>query len=213
MRKIAFLLLFLLPFSFAAVAQEDKSLFLDAVALYSEGEFSAAGEMFARLLEELEAEGQLENTVIVGITDHYTYGFKDTEKLLELSGVDQELLLEKTPCFIWSPSGPDLEVSKTLNTSDLLPTVLNLLGCGEPDRYLGRDAFDTSYAGWVPFPDGSWIAQGMVCFRESDGSLTILDCAEGVAPDMELATAITEEALEFIRISNLILTTDYYRTH
>lgn len=170
-------------------------------------------DMFARLLEELEAEGQLENTVIVGITDHYTYGFKDTEKLLELSGVDQELLLEKTPCFIWSPGGPDLEVSKTLNTSDLLPTVLNLLGCGEPDRYLGRDAFDTSYAGWVPFPDGSWIAQGMVCFRESDGSLTILDCAEGVAPDMELATAITEEALEFIRISNLILTTDYYRTH
>ncbi len=52
MRKIAYLLLFLLPFSFAAVAQEDKSLFLDAVALYSEGEFSAAGEMFARLLEQ-----------------------------------------------------------------------------------------------------------------------------------------------------------------
>ena len=55
MRKIAFLLLFLLPFSFAAVAQEDKSLFLDAVALYSEGEFSAAGEMFAQLLEQKRA--------------------------------------------------------------------------------------------------------------------------------------------------------------
>ena len=52
MRKIAYFLLFLLPFSFTALAQEDKSQFLDAVALYSEGEFSAAGEMFARLLEQ-----------------------------------------------------------------------------------------------------------------------------------------------------------------
>ena len=50
MRKLAYFLLFLLPFSFTALAQEDKSQLLDAVALYSEGEFSAAGEMFARLL-------------------------------------------------------------------------------------------------------------------------------------------------------------------
>ena len=41
---------------------------------------------------------------------------------------EDTLLLEKTPCFIWSANGPDMEVDKTLNTADFLPTVLNLLG-------------------------------------------------------------------------------------
>ena len=49
--------------------------------------------MFARLLQELEAHGQLENTVIVGVTDHYAYGFDDVQKLMELSGVDEEFKL------------------------------------------------------------------------------------------------------------------------
>ena len=35
--------------------------------------------MFARLLQELEENGELENTVIVAYTDHYTYGFKDED--------------------------------------------------------------------------------------------------------------------------------------
>lgn len=170
-------------------------------------------DMFARLLEELAAEGQLENTVIIGVTDHYTYGFKDVDKLMELCQVEEGLLLERTPCFIWTPGGPDMEMDKTLNTSDLLPTVLNLMGCDGIDLYLGRDAFDESYVGWVPFPDGSWICQGVVCERQSDGEPEILQSPEGQTPDPEFVTQVTEKVLEFIRISNLILDTDYYRTH
>ena len=76
----------------------------------------------------LEAERKLENTVIIGITDHYTYGYKDMESLYTLSGIQEKLLLEKTPCFIWSKDLQPMEVDKVLNTSDFLPTVLNLLG-------------------------------------------------------------------------------------
>ena len=106
-------------------------------------------DMFARLMQELEAKGQLHNTVIIGVTDHYTYGFKDMDTLLKLSDVSDELLLEKTPCFVWAADCPDLDVSKTLNTSDLLPTVLNLLGIDAPYSYLGQDAFDPGYVGYA----------------------------------------------------------------
>ena len=153
-------------------------------------------DMFARLLQELEAHGQLNNTVIVAMTDHYTYGYKNTEELMALSGVIDPLMLEKTPCFIWSADGPSMEVDKTLNTADLLPTVMNLMGI-TGIRYLGQDAFDPNYQGYVIFPDGTWITQGV---KSTESTLT-----------EEENRKMDALATEFIQISNLLLTSDYYK--
>ena len=131
-------------------------------------------DMFSRLLQELEEWGELENTVIIGLTDHYTYGYKNTEELMELSGVEEELLLEKTPCFVWSLDGPSVKVDKTLCTADLLPTVWNLLGVEVPYSYLGQDAFDDSYEGYAVFSDGSFIGSGLVCQKEKNGAYRII---------------------------------------
>ena len=165
-------------------------------------------DMFARLLHELEARGELENTVIVAYTDHYAYGFKNVELMLELSGVENELLLEKTPCFIWSADGPSLEVTKTLNTADLLPTVLNLLGVDSPYHYIGRDAFDSGYIGYALFPNGSWVCDG-IAYSAADDLFFFGDA------DRELPTGFAEEMAgyvnDFVRINNLILETDYYK--
>ena len=166
-------------------------------------------DLFARLLDELSDRGQLENTVIIGVTDHYTYGYKDMDSLYALSGVEEELLLEKTPCFIWSPGLAPQKVHKVLNTSDLLPTVLNLLGVKSRFEYIGRDAFDEKYAGFVPFSDGSWI------FGD-----TAFDVGEqkyfSVSGGQHEVSANTQRKLhaqvqEFVRINNLILESDYYR--
>ena len=75
-------------------------------------------DLFQWLLMALEDEGKLEDTVIIGVTDHYTYGYKDMESLYDLSGTEEDLLLEKTPCFIWSADMEAMDVEKTLNTSD-----------------------------------------------------------------------------------------------
>ena len=167
-------------------------------------------DMFARLLEELEEHGELENTVIVAITDHYAYGFKDTETMMSLSGVDHTLLLEKTPCFIWSVDCPDLDVIKTLNTSDFLPTVLNLLGVEQAYNYLGRDAFDPNYQGYALFSDGSWITQGMA-YSAGTGEMMIADPAAVISGSTEdLRAEMDRITEEFIRINNLMLETDYY---
>ena len=168
-------------------------------------------DMFARLITELEARGELENTVIVGITDHYTYGFEDVEKMMELSGVNDEFELERTPCFIWSAGGPDMDVGKTLNTSDLLPTVLNLMGIESPYHYLGKDAFDSKYEGYALFADGSWITNGVLWRPNYGDNMQLLteDAEPLTAEKMEQMNALL---IEYGRISNLLLTTDYYKT-
>ena len=166
-------------------------------------------DLFARLLEELEDKGQLENTVIIGVTDHYTYGYKDEESLYALSGVDDALLLERTPCFIWSADLQPMEVSKTLNTSDLLPTMLNLLGVDSPYDYIGRDAFDPTYEGCALFSDGSWIS-GDIAYDA--GTERVLSITGGEAEvSSEILDAMAEKVQQFVRINNLILDTDYYK--
>lgn len=167
-------------------------------------------DFFARLLAELEAHGQLENTVIVAVTDHYTYGYKNMEELYALSGVEDTLLLEKTPCFIWSQDGPVLQVDKTLNTADLLPTVLNLMGFKSEYSYLGQDAFDPNYEGYALFPDGSWISDGVVCTIGDGNKPEILRNAKNKAITEEYLLEMTQKTQAFIKASNLLLTTDYY---
>ena len=165
-------------------------------------------DMFARLLEELEARGELQNTVIVAMTDHYAYGFKNEELMLEKSGVEDVLLLEKTPCFIWSTDAPPLEISKTMNTADLLPTVLNLLGVGANYDYLGQDVFDSRYEGYALFPDGSWICDG-VAYSGATESVYILE--EGKTATPERMEEMAGYVNDFVRINNLILETNYYK--
>lgn len=167
-------------------------------------------DMFARLLEELEERGLLEDTVIIGMTDHYTYGFKNVEELMELSQVDQQIMLEKTPFFIWAEDGYTMEVDKIMNTADFLPTVLNVMGVHSPYNYLGQDAFDTHYQGYALFPDGTWMCEGVVCQVNARGESHVLINENNKQIEEEWLLEMQQKTQEFINISNLLLTSDYY---
>ena len=167
-------------------------------------------DLFQWLLMALEDEGKLEDTVIIGVTDHYTYGYKDMESLYDLSGTEEDLLLEKTPCFIWSADMEAMEVGKTLNTSDFLPTVLNLLGVDTPYTYLGQDAFDPDYTGYAIFSDGRWIANDIYCSGFVDGNPVIYSPFDLVI-SQEFVEEMTALCDKYVRVSNLLLTTDYYK--
>jgi phosphoglycerol transferase MdoB-like AlkP superfamily enzyme len=166
-------------------------------------------DFFGRLLQALEAEGQLDNTIIIGVTDHYTYGYKNLEELAELSGTDRKLLLEKTPCFIWSRDLEPVRVQKTANASDLLPTLLNLFGVESDYGYIGGDVFDSGYPGFVPFSDGSWI-DGRYAFDAGTEELMLLDGTVD-PPTEEYVAEMNERVREYIEVNNLILDTDYYK--
>lgn len=167
-------------------------------------------DLFARLLSELEAHGQLENTVIMAITDHYTYGYLNMDELYTHSGVDDPLLLEKTPCFVWSVDCPSVEVTKTLNTADFVPTMLNLMGINSPYSYLGQDAFDPAYEGYALFPNGSWISDGVV-YSTGSGTPKILQNTKNKQLTDDYVARMAKTTAQFIHISNLLLTADYYK--
>ena len=171
-------------------------------------------DTFARLLDELEQEGLLENTLIVALSDHYPYGYMNTEQLLEYSSGTDLLCLDNTPCFIWSADIMPMTVSKTLNTSDLFPTILNLLGIDPEYQYLGEDAFDPNYTGYAFFTDGSWASEGVLCRKniaDEQSEVTVIWNKYGKEIDEEWIRTTTEASREFTRISNLILISDYYR--
>ena len=101
-----------------------------------------------------------------------------------------------------------MEVTKTLNTADFLPTVLNLLGIRSPWDYIGHDAFDESYEGYALFSDGSWIS-GMTAYDASVGKCLYRE--EGIPQvTQQMQEKMSDLSEEFTTINNLILETDYY---
>ena len=102
-----------------------------------------------------------------------------------------------------------MTVTKTLNTSDLLPTVLNLMGVDGGFRYIGSDAFDGSYVGFVPFSDGSWISQGVAYDAVTEETILLSGNADWATP--ERMAEMDARVQTFIAINNLILDTDYYK--
>ena len=66
-----------------------------------------------------------------------------------------------------------MQVTKTLNTSDLLPTVLNLMGIESPYSYIGQDAFDDRYQGYALFTNGRVtqmeLPDGLYCYELRSG--------------------------------------------
>ena len=103
-----------------------------------------------------------------------------------------------------------MEVTKTLNTADLLPTVLNLMSIDSPYNYLGQDAFDPNYQGYAIFPDGCWISNGIICLME-DIEPMILQNENNVQITDELLDEMAQLGNKFIMVSNLLLTSDYYK--
>jgi len=109
------------------------------------------------LLEGLEEHEMLDNTVLVFVTDHYSYGVQD-RNILARHGKDINTHLSNhTPFFIWQDNNHRRTIRHVTSQIDILPTILNLFGVPYyPNFYLGYDALDPSFDPVVFFPDGSW---------------------------------------------------------
>ena len=98
------------------------------------------------LLEQLEAEGILDDTVITICADHYPYGL-DNSYLSELYGYDvtNTVLRDHNRLILWCGCLEDEDpiiIDTPTMSIDLLPTLLNLFGIEYDSRLLpGRDVF------------------------------------------------------------------------
>jgi len=98
------------------------------------------GQLFA----DLSASGQLDNTVIVFVGDHYPYGIK-MPPLQALFGIERELDVYKTPFFIWDASAPSEVREDIMSNVDVLPTIANLFGL-DLKYGMGQDMFSAGVA-------------------------------------------------------------------
>ncbi len=129
-------------------------------------------DFFRKLLERLNADGLLEDTVIVVYTDHYAYGYSDKNKLLELSRAAGDDIMYRVPAFIYSADAEPLAVTKPTQTADLMPTLINLFGLDNHGCYIGTDAFDKTDNGFVYFENGSLIDGGIYYDSASEEAST-----------------------------------------
>jgi len=148
------------------------------------------------LVTQLEADGVLDNTILVFYADHYNYYMMDDAQNMALKGVDTMNLLQHTDFFIYSKDREPEQVEKITSSLDVLPTLENLLGLPSTEgSCLGSDAF-SDRGGYVFFADGSWVDKDEYWSRRD--------------PVTEKAVLRNQEIEEMFRISNLMLQGNYF---
>lgn len=160
-------------------------------------------EFFRILLQKLEQDGLLEDTVIVAFTDHFAYGISNWEKLYATEDVKVSDMLEKTPFFIYCAGMEGQQVTKVTNTLDILPTVVNLLGLAKTPYWMGEDAMDPNYGGYAYFSNGSWY----------DGTLYFItdeQMEEYPEEKRDYIDAMNEKFSLREKMNEVVLRTDYF---
>lgn len=160
------------------------------------------------LIEQLEAAGVAERTVIALATDHYPYGL-EKEVIDELVGHEVEEIFElyKSTLIIWSPSMEEpVEVDKYCTAIDIVPTLANLFGLPYDSRlYMGKDILSTS-EGLVMFQDKSFITD-RVMYHAATGNVTYLTDEELPEDYVKIMKQVVKNRF---KISKGIIDLDYY---
>lgn len=112
--------------------------------------------MINLLITKLRDNNLLENTVIVAFSDHYLYTLTDQNILAQYKETDNNLI-NHTPFLIWKDGMKKQTIKEVTSQLNILPTTINLFGLEyHPNYYIGSDALNPDYKGYVFFPDYSW---------------------------------------------------------
>ncbi len=116
-------------------------------------------ESLKELIKYLKKTKKLDDTVIVLISDHYVYGYSDPNYVaIKKNTINDRKELQNTPFIIWSSDIKHEDIDTILDTADILPTLLNMLGIKyDPNKYMGTDVFSENHDDFVWFSDGSYI--------------------------------------------------------
>lgn len=162
----------------------------------------------ANLMEQLEAAGELDNTLIVISGDHYPYGLEISEiEELNHGPVEETFELYRSTLIMWDNTMAEpVTVEKPCSPIDILPTISNLMALPYDSRLvMGKDIFSES-EGLVVFSDHSWItSQG----RYNAGTNTFT-ANKGITVPDDYAAGIMAKVNNMFTYSAKILEEDYY---
>jgi len=129
-----------------------------------------------RLIAALRSIGELDNTVIAIVSDHYPY-MLTLDQINELSSFERDPIIDvnQSPFIVWNSKmvsgrldvgtwGQPRLIDSTVRTNrvgalvDVLPTLLNLWGIPFDSRLMmGRDLLCPVSSGLAVFADRSWV--------------------------------------------------------
>jgi phosphoglycerol transferase MdoB-like AlkP superfamily enzyme len=159
---------------------------------------SDTDKFFEMLMQRLEKDGILEDTVIIGFTDHFAYGLYDDELVDMLKGENQY----KVPAFVYNKGTQPMVVDKPCMTIDMAPTIANLFGLKVGTDYIGNDILSPQNEGFVFLQNGDWIDKNMYYNHKKPPK----DIAK-----KQYITDMCNKARTSISINDKIVLGDYYK--
>ena len=117
-------------------------------------------KMLEELVKQLEATGELDDTVIALVGDHYPYTLK-IDQVNEAASYKKDSIVEvnRSNFILWnSAMEKPIVVDKVGSQIDVLPTLLNLFGVEYDSRMIvGKDIL-SDYEGIAIFSNNSWVS-------------------------------------------------------
>lgn len=160
------------------------------------------------LLQELEDNGKLEDTVIMLFADHYPYGLSD-EAFAQIANYDTSSNgdTDRTPFIIYNPSLEPKKFDDYTTFINILPTLANLFDLDyDPRLYGGTDLLSDTYEGIVVFADGSWRTD-IAYYDATKGKINYL--GDTKYTDEEIIKINTKVKNE-MKMDNLAIKTNYF---
>ena len=166
-----------------------------------------------RLLQLLEEQDVLDDTVLVLYGDHYPYGLNSSDINMALSyDVNEKNNVDKTPFVIYNNKMEKNKFSQYTSYMNLLPTIANLFDLNyDPRLYVGEDILSpdyiNSYKNRVILADGSWEDRNAT-YDATNGKITYYT-EENY--DNEDIISYNQEINNMIKMSNLAIKTNYFK--
>lgn len=158
------------------------------------------------LIKQLEENGELNNTVIAVVADHYPYDIP-LDHINELANPKKDEIIEinRSPFILWNSELTPKKITKVGGNMDVLPTILNLFEIDYDSRLImGRDLL-SEQEGLVIFDDGSWISDKATFYAKQNKFIQKEEIKE------DYIKKINQIVSNRINMSKLILEKDYYK--
>ncbi len=160
------------------------------------------------LLDGLESQGILDDTVIVMYGDHYPYGLATStiNTVLDYdTSVDFES--ERVPFVIYNSKLESKTFKEYTSYINLLPTIANLFGIDyDPRLYVGSDILSDDYKSLVVFADGSWKNE-VAYYNASKGTVEYFGDKEYTLEEVQ---EINQRVDTKMKMSSLAIKNNYF---
>ena len=166
--------------------------------------------MLERLIEKLEQNNQLADTVIALVGDHYPYTLT-IDEMNEAATYTKDDIIEvnRSNFILWNSEMEEpIIVDKVGSQIDVLPTLLNLFGIDYDSRLIiGKDILSTS-EGVAVFSNRSWVSDYGSYFASS--KKFVLKDGKELEDENAYIKSMNNKVANYYSISKMIIDTDYY---